>query len=223
MDFTWSYSSLGLFQQCPRKYYHLRVIKDIQEPPTEAILFGKEVHKAAEDYIGKGTPIPPKYKLIEPVLKILEAMPGEKLVEYKMGLTKELEPCGFFDKNVWFRGVGDLIIVDKDVASVIDYKTGASSKYADTKQLELMALAVFKHFPQVTKVKAGLAFVVCEDFVKAKYSADDAPLFWLRWIEETDRLANAHKTGVWNPKQNFTCKNYCKVMTCEHNGKGQYR
>jgi hypothetical protein len=223
MNFTWSYSSLGLFQQCPRKYYHLRVIKDIQEPPTEAILFGKEVHQAAEDYIGKGTPIPEKYKFIEPVLQVLEAIPGEKFVEHKMGLTKSLEPCGFFDKNVWFRGVGDLIIVDGDTASVIDYKTGASSKYADTKQLELMALAVFKHFPQVTKVKAGLAFVVCEDFVKAKYSVDDAQLFWVRWIEETDRLAKAHETGIWNPKQNFTCKNYCKVLTCEHNGKGQYR
>jgi len=223
MNFTWSYSSLGLFQQCPRKYYHLRVIKDIQEPPTEAILFGKEVHQAAEDYIGKGTPIPAKYKFIEPVLQLLEKMPGEKLVEYKMGLTKSLEACDFFSKEVWFRGVADLIIIDGDVASVVDYKTGKSSQYADTKQLELMALAVFKHFPQVTKVKAGLAFVVCEDFVKAKYSVDDASLFWLRWIEETSRLENAYKNDVWNPKQNFTCKNYCKVLTCEHNGKGQYR
>jgi len=223
MKFTWSYSSLGLFQQCPKKYYHLRVIKDIQEPPTEAIMFGKEVHQAAEDYIGKGTPIPDKFKFIQPVLEILENMPGKKLVEYKMGLTKELEPCGFFDKEVWFRGVGDLIILDGDTASVIDYKTGASSKYADTKQLELMALAVFKHFPEVTKVRAGLAFVVCEDFVKAEYSVDNAPLFWIRWIEETDRLANAYKTDVWNPKPNFTCKKFCKVLDCQHNGKGSYR
>ena len=86
-------------------------------------MFGKEVHQAAEDYIGKGTPIPEKYKFIEPVLQILEKMPGEKLVEYKMGLTKELEPCGFFDENVWFRGVGDLIILDGDTASVMDYTT----------------------------------------------------------------------------------------------------
>ena len=43
-----------------------------------------------------------------------------------------------------------------------------------------MALAIFKHFPKVQKVKAGLAFVVCDDFVKAKYCAEDAPLFWVR-------------------------------------------
>jgi hypothetical protein len=201
----------------------MRVLKDIVEPETEAILFGKEVHKAAEDYIGKGTPIPEKYKFIEPVLKVLESMSGEKLVEYKMGLTKDLEACDFFDKDVWFRGVGDLVILDGDIASVIDYKTGKSSKYADTKQLELMALAIFKHFPQIIKVRAGLAFLVCEDFVKANYDAEKAPLFWISWIQETDRLEAAHRTGVWNPKPNFTCKKFCKVLTCEHNGKGQYR
>ena len=27
----WSYSSLKLFEQCPRKYYHLRVAKDFKE------------------------------------------------------------------------------------------------------------------------------------------------------------------------------------------------
>lgn len=223
MSLTWSYSSLGLFQQCPRKYYHLRVIKDIKEPISEAIMFGKEVHQAAEDYIGKGTPIPDKYKFIEPVLKILEGIPGKKLAEYKMGLTQNLEPCGFFDKEVWYRGVGDLIIIAGAVAHVIDYKTGKSSQYADTKQLELMSLAIFKHFPEVERIRAGLVFVVCEDFVQANYQKKDENKFWLRWIGETDRLALAYETDVWNPKPNFTCKKFCSVLSCEHNGKGEYR
>ena len=37
---TWSYSSLALYQQCPKKYYHLKVVKDIKEPLSEAITFG---------------------------------------------------------------------------------------------------------------------------------------------------------------------------------------
>jgi len=64
--FTWSYSSLSLFQQCPRKYYRLRVAKDIKEGETEALIYGKEVHKAAEDYVKDGTPIPEKFKFIKP-------------------------------------------------------------------------------------------------------------------------------------------------------------
>jgi hypothetical protein len=169
--YTWSYSSLSLFQQCPHKYYRLRVKKDIVEPPTEHLSYGLEVHKCAEDYIGKGTPIPAKHEFIKKHLDALNNIPGTKLCEERLGLTENLDPCGFFDKEVWWRGVADLIIMQEDKAYVIDYKTGKSAKYADTKQLELLALAIFKHYPKVKKVKAGLLFLVADDFVKAGYEA----------------------------------------------------
>ena len=223
MKLTWSYSSLGLFQQCPRKYYHLRVLKDIKEPETTAILYGKEVHLALEEYIRDGKPVPPQFKEFTEIADMLKAMPGDKLCEYKMGLTKDIQACGFFDENVWFRGVADLLIINGDTARVIDYKTGKSSEFADKKQLELMALAVFKHFPKVRTVKAGLIFLVANDFIKADFEKKDAPITWLKWIQETDRLEEAHEVNVWNPKPNFTCRKYCLVKDCEHNGKGHYR
>jgi hypothetical protein len=222
-NLKWSYSSLGLFQQCPRKYYHLRVVKDIKEPETTAILYGKEVHLALEEYIRDGKPVPAQFKEFTEIADMLKAMPGDKLCEYKMGLTKDIQACGFFDENVWFRGVADLLIINGDTARVIDYKTGKSSEFADKKQLELMSLAVFKHFPKVRTVKAGLIFLVANDFVKADFDKKDAPLTWLKWIQETDRLEEAHEVNVWNPKPNFTCRKYCLVKDCEHNGKGHYR
>ena len=223
MKFTWSYSALGLFQQCPKKYYHLRVVKDVVEPETTAILYGKEVHLALEEYIRDGKPIPPQFSQFQGIADMLNAIPGDKLCEYKMGLTKDIQACGFFDENVWFRGVADLLIINGDTARVIDYKTGKSSEFADVKQLELMALAVFKHFPKVRRVKAGLVFLVANDFVRAEYDKKDAPLSWLKWIQETDRIQAAHDTNVWNPKPNFTCRKYCLVKDCQHNGKGHYR
>ena len=222
-NFTWSYSSIGLFDQCPKKYYHLRVAKDVVEPETEHLTYGKMVHEAAEKYIRDDEPVPEKFSFIAPVLDVLKAIPGRKYCEHKMGLTEELEACGFFDKNVWFRGVADLLIVQDDLAHIVDYKTGKSAQYADVKQLELMALAVFKHFPLVERVKAGLAFLVCEEFVKAHYIKHDAPDKWLQWIQQTDKLAAAHDNGVWNAKPNFTCRNFCPVKDCEHNGKGHYK
>jgi hypothetical protein len=223
MSITWSYSSIGLFDQCPKKYYHLRVIKDIVEPETEHLTYGKMVHEAAEKYIRDGKPIPEKFLFIAPVLDVLKEIPGRKLCEHKMGLTEDLEPCGFFDKNVWFRGVVDLLIIQDDLAHIVDYKTGKSAQYADTKQLELMALAVFKHFPLVERVKAGLAFLVSEDFVKANYTKHDAPEKWLTWIQQTDKLTAAYDNDVWNAKPNFTCRKFCPVKDCEHNGRGHYK
>jgi hypothetical protein len=214
---TWSYSSLALYQQCPKKYYHLKVAKDIKEPLGEAIIFGNEIHKIAEEYVGKGRPIPEKYNHIEPALKSLKDMPGEKLCENKLGLTAELEPCGFFDKNVWWRGVADLIILQGDTALTVDYKTGKSSKYAELKQLEIVSLAIFKHFPEVKKVKAGLMFLFADDFIKTAYLSDSQQELWGGWISDVGQLRASVENNMWNPKPNFTCRGWCPVTSCDHN------
>ena len=56
-----------------------------------------------------------------------------------MGITRDLRPCGFGARDVWWRGIVDLAIIDKErgKAFVVDYKTGKSSQYADKDQLEL--------------------------------------------------------------------------------------
>lgn len=217
-SYTWSYSSLDLFNQCPQKYYRLRVKKDIKEPPTEHLSYGLDVHKAAEEYIRDGVPIPEKYKYLEPSLEMLRNYEGDKLCEYRMGLTRKLEPCDFLGKGVWWRGIADLIILQGDSAKIVDYKTGKSSKYADTKQLEILSLAVFKHFPQVKRVKAGLLFVVANDFVKDEFHSEKMSVYWERWLTGTARLEKAFEVGVWNPRPNFTCSKWCPVKDCTHNG-----
>lgn len=220
--YTWSYSSISLFQQCPRKYYRLRVTKDIVEPPQAHLMYGTAVHKAAEDYVCGGVALPPQYEQFKVHLDRLKGLPGDKYCEYEMGLTKDFEPCDFKAPDVWFRGIADLLVIDGDKARIVDYKTGRSSEYADTKQLELLSLLVFKHFPQVTSVKGGLLFLVAEDIVGAEYGADKQDQSWQKWLPEITRLETAYETGVWNAKPNFTCRKFCAVADCEHNGKNIY-
>jgi len=214
---TWSYSSLSLYQQCPKKYYHLKVAKDIKEELGEAIVFGNEIHKIAEEYVAKDKPIPEKYKGIEPALKALKDMEGEKLCENKLGLTVDFEPCGFFDKKVWWRGVADIIILQGDTILTVDYKTGKKSQYADLKQLEILALALFKHYPQVKRVKAGLLFLFADDFIKTVYSADAQSTLWTDWVSDVGQLETSVINDVWNAKPNFTCRGWCPVHSCDHN------
>ena len=218
-NYTWSYSSISLFQQCPRKYYRLRVAKDIVEPPQQHLIYGTDVHKAAEDYVCKGIDLPAKYSAFKNMLDTLKKIPGEKHCEYEMGLTKDLEPCAFKAPDVWFRGIADLLVIDGDSAHIIDYKTGKSSQYADTKQIELLALLTFKHFRQVKTIKAGLVFLVATDLVKAKFEESVQQSAWQRWMPEIQRLESAFQTNVWNPKPNFTCRKFCAVVDCEHNGR----
>ena len=223
MKYTWSYSSLDLFKQCPHKYYRLRVAKDIVEPESEAMRYGKEVHLAAEEFIRDGKPIPDKFSFMRELLEPVRKLNGKHLCEYRLGLTRDLEPCEFFGQDVWWRGIPDFLAIDGEDVRLLDYKTGKSAKYADTKQLDLLALAIFKHFPEVQRIKAGLLFVVAGDFVKAKYEREEHEKTWVNWLQDTARLEKALELDVWNPKPNFSCKGWCPVKDCIHNGKGSYR
>ena len=217
---AWSFSSLKTFDQCPKKFYHLKVVKDFQEDQNaEHLIYGTRFHEAAEFYIRDDKPLPPEFNYAKASLDKLKAMDGEKLCEYEMGLTENLAPCGFKDPNVWWRGIADLIILRDDMAFVLDYKTGKSAKYADTGQLELMALAVFKHFPQIKRVKAGLLFVIAKEFPKAEYTVEQEPILWGKWLADHAKMRKAYETGVWNPRTSGLCKKHCVVLSCPHNGR----
>lgn len=48
--------------------------------------------------------------------------------EMKIGVTKDWEPCGFFAKDVYFRGIVDLSVkLDDGTLIIIDHKTGGFS------------------------------------------------------------------------------------------------
>ena len=216
---TWSHSSLKDYEGCPRRYYEVKVLKNYKFEDTQATLYGKELHEAAEFYIKDGKELPPQFLFIKDTLDALLQKPGRKLCEYKMGVTADLRPCGFLDKDVWVRGIADLLIINDDnlTAWVVDYKTG-NNKYPDREQLKLMALMVFTHFPHIRKVNGGLLFVVKNDLVKGNYLRGEAEEYWWDYRERVARIEQAHDSGVWNPKPTPLC-GWCAVKTCEHNTK----
>jgi len=214
----WSYSRIKAFDTCPKQFYHTHILKEFPYKETEAMRYGTEFHKAAEEFIRDGTPVPDRFAFAKPSLQALADKPGDKHCELKFGLTADLQPCGFFDKKVWFRGVVDLAIVDYEDAWIVDYKTGKSARYADKGQLELMALAMFKHFPQVKRIRAGLLFVIAKEFVKDKYDAEGESDMWGKWLSEYSKMEKAAETDVWNPRPSGLCKAHCPVTECAHNG-----
>lgn len=210
---SWSYSSLKTFQQCPKKYYHLKVAKDVKDQDSTATIYGKEVHKAAEEYIKNGVPVPEKFKFIEETLVALNKIPGEKHCELQLGLTVDLEPCGFLDDNTWWRGIADLIIINGEEAYVVDYKTSKNAKYADMGQLDLLATAVFKHFPQVKRIKSALIFVVCNEFLKKHHVVEKVMDYIAPYQFDLSRLETALEKNVWNAVSGPLCA-YCPVKEC---------
>ena len=138
-----------------------------------------------------------------------------------MGLTEDLEPCDFFSDDVWWRGIADLVIIDEEenLAWVVDYKTGKSARYADKGQLELMALAIFKFFPNIKTVRGGLLFVVSNELVKDRYTTFDQTHLWEKWLGGYSKMEAAFENDIWNPNPSGLCRDHCIVLECEHNGR----
>ena len=215
---VWSFSSLKTFQQCPRKYYHTKILKDVREPDTVATLYGKSAHTVAEEYIRDGVPVPPQFEYMKAMLDQLNAIPGEKLCEVMLGLTKDLEPCDFDADNVWWHGIADLVVLDEEngIAHSVDYKTSKSARYADVKQLDLVAAAIFAKYPKIKTIKSALLFVVSKEFVKAKHHAEMKEKYLEKPALDVARIEAARENGVWNPISGPLCR-FCSIKTCEHN------
>ena len=219
---AWSYSSLKLYEQCPRKYQAEKVTKEVPFTQNEAALYGEQLHKAAEEYIRDGKPIDPRFAFIKPYLDKLNAIEGTKHCEMKLGVKKEdgrLVACGFKDPEVWFRGIADLVILDGDRAWLLDYKSGKSAKYADTRQLALMAAALFLKYPELKKIKASLLFVVSKDFIKEDFHAEYGLSIFSELSGLLDALESAYINDVWNPRPNGLCARFCGCLSCPHNGR----
>ena len=215
---VWSFSSLKTFQQCPRKYYHTKILKDVREPDTVATLYGKSAHTVAEEYIRDGVPVPPQFEYMKDMLDQLNAIPGEKLCEVMLGLTKDLQPCEFHADDVWWHGIADLVVLDEEngIAHSVDYKTSKNARYADVKQLDLVAAAIFAKYPKIKTIKSALLFVVSKEFIKAKHHAEMKEKYLEKPALDVARNEAARENGVWNPISGPLCR-FCSIKTCEHN------
>ena len=111
---AWSHSALKDFEGCARRYHEVRILKNYEQKETTQTRYGKDFHKAAEDYVKNNVPIPTHFSFAQPTIDALLAKPGTKYAEYEMGLTVDLKPCNFKDDKCWVRGIADLLIVDEE-------------------------------------------------------------------------------------------------------------
>lgn len=209
----WSFSSLKDFITCPKQYNEVKVKRSFVKKVTEQMMYGTEVHKALEDYVRDGTPLAKNYERFKPMMDVLKATPGTHYPEYKMALTVDKKQCDFDSPDYWVRGIVDLLVVNDNQAYIVDYKTG-SNKYPDPKQLKLMALMTFVHFPDVDYIKGGLLFVAHNSFVSESYERGDILKLWAVFDPDLKRLAYAFVADQWPAKPTPLC-GWCPVKTCE--------
>jgi len=220
MKLQFSYSSLKKFTICPKQYQEVKLKKNFVDLPNEQAIYGKSVHKALEEYVRDGKPLPKNYQVFQNLLDVLINVPGKKYTEMELALGQDKLPCAFTDPEYFCRGIVDLLIVDSaGTGFILDYKTG-NPRYADSRQLKLLTLLVFAHLPHLEKIRSGLIFISNNQFMPSHdYTRTDIPALWDSFAADLMRLAYALKTEEFMATPNGLCRRYCPVTSCGYCGR----
>jgi len=208
---AWTYSRLESFETCPKKFYHLSVAKDYSDPPTEATKWGERVHKAMEDRITIGTPLPEGMQQWQSIADKIASLPGEKLAETKLAIDRGFQPTDW--KSAWSRGIADLLVTYKNTAVVLDYKTG---KRKPSEQLALYAAYAFAYYPKLERVTTGFVWLKEKKIDKKDFTREEVPVIWQELLPKVRKLESAYERDAWPARPSGLCRGWCPVKSCPH-------
>lgn len=208
-SFSWSYTNLTGFEQCPRRHYLTKVKREVKEPPSAEMTWGRDVHKALETRIRGVQALPPSLAYIEPLVMKFTSLHGRRLVEEKLAVDRNFKPCDWFHPQVWCRSVIDLGIVGEDNAVLIDWKTGKHKE--DDDQLRLFAAMAFAHFPYLNRISTAFIWLKDKKMDSNTFLSEDVSNLWKPFMPRVQRMEMAFSKGEWPAKPSGLCGKWCPV------------
>jgi hypothetical protein len=225
--FSWSYSKLKNYETCPKRHYHVDLVRDFREEESEALLWGNQVHERLARIVANGgmrpDDIPAAHDHIE-YMRVMAKVPGVRLItEGKYAVTEgftleDIKPVDWFDKRAWFRSIADVAVLGDKTAFAADWKTG--KVLDDSVQLALMAVCIFVHHPNIMEVTTRYIWLKEDAITEEVFERGDVTAIMTRLAPRIQALKTAHETQTYNPKPGYLCRRYCPVTSCPHHGKG---
>lgn len=215
--FTWSWSALQAWETCPRQFGEVRIKKAWPDEKGEAAKWGTQVHIAMEYRLKDGTALPTWAAQWEPLCqKLLRAGPLLN-VEHKVALTEDLRPTEFFARDVWVRAIADVSIFSGPVGFTLDWKTG--KRKPDTMQLRLSAAINLCHRPHLERQTIQYAWLKEGTATTETLGRADVAQVWQEILPRVNRMRAGIAAQEFEPKPSGLCRQYCSVLSCEHNGR----
>src|SRR4051812_2989912 len=126
---AWSYSALQNFQTCAKQYHEVRVLKNYRDEGSEASLWGNRVHAYMARVLNPKsndatTVVDAALEIYDPIAARFNQTRGVCATELQLAISNSFNPTGWWDKDVWCRGIIDALWVDGDTARAVDWKTG---------------------------------------------------------------------------------------------------
>lgn len=204
-----SYTALKMYENCPKRYYHQRITKEVVDQPGTATVYGERVHKQLEEYLkAPTTGLPEETAALKPLCDTVRASTdkgGMLLVEQEYTLNSNLDPTAWFAPDAWLRFKLDVLAIRPNGrAIVIDWKTG--KRRPDFDQLEMFALAVFKFWPSADRVSSMFVWTKENATDKETYKREHADDMWTRLLTRINRVEKSLETDNWPAKPSGLCK-----------------
>jgi hypothetical protein len=212
-SFAWSYSVLTRFEQCPKKYYHLNVLKDFKDADTEQSNEGKQIHEALCKRVIDGAPLPLPFRHFEPIAKKFAVAEGEKYGEMKLALNRSYEQRSWFDKDVFVRAIVDLLIVRPPVAIIVDWKTGKVRD--DFSQLKLTAAVLSQIMPEIETFQTMFVWLASRNISPKTFEKEELLEVWNELLPRAAKIESAISTTSFPARPSPLCR-YCPVTACPH-------
>lgn len=211
---AWSASSVDAYTTCPKKYYHLRVARDVKDfPPSDAVLAGRQIHKMFENAVNLNEPLPESHTHWQKLVDQIKALPGEHMAEFPFMLDEFHEPCD--KRSAWTRGVADLVVKHGKEAIIIDYKTG---KRKPSEQLALYTAYAFAYWPEIQKVHTVFVWLKDKTMDRKTYTRDNLAGIWQSFLPAVARMRNSYETGDWPARPSGLCRRWCPCTCCKYCG-----
>ena len=207
MNITHSFSALKMYENCPRRYMHQRINKEVQDEGSDASKYGERIHEALELRLRDQSPLTDETKKYESLCAAIEqeSEDGELFVEQKMTLNKNLTPTQWFAPDAWFRSVLDVLMIHENQKKVfvLDWKTG--KRRPDFTQMEIFALQVFKHYPKVDSVTSALVWLRDYKMDTQVYKREQSNEMWAKIMARINRIYESLEHDTWPPKPSGLC------------------
>ena len=219
--FAWSHSALDSFETCPRRHYLTKVAKLVDEPQTDAMAWGKRVHKAFELYMKNGTPFShtmARYNTIAEKFKSVADTSDEVLVEQQWAIDSDWQVTDWFAKNTWCRAVIDLALLRNRAAALVDWKTGKMKDGDD--QLKITALMTFARYPEIEVADTMFVWLKDDQVRRKKFHRDEQDSLWAEIGPRVERFEEAYNFDSWPARPSGLCRKHCPVgkHNCIHCG-----
>lgn len=207
---AWSHSRVKTYLDCPRMFYEQNIAKSVTYEQGAPQIEGERVHKALEKRLIHKVTLGPKEAYLEPMMQVIERMPGQTFGERDYCLNSDLRPTGYFAKDAFCRVTVDVTNIDvpRKWGWLGDYKNGKVT--VDDDQLMLYAAVGFIFFPEIDTFKTDYIFLQHKLPMGKTYTRAQLPDMWRQLLQVPVAMQRAAETNQWPTRPSRKC-GYCSV------------